>query len=138
MSDLAIHGGSRSISSDLPPMFPGGMRIGNQYLTLTFSGELEEKLVLEVLHSKKLFRYGGPPGSGPSKVDQLEREFAEAMRCKYAVAVSSGTAALMCALAALGVGHGDEVIIPAYTWYVVVVHWNGISDEQLILINQIN
>jgi 8-amino-3,8-dideoxy-alpha-D-manno-octulosonate transaminase len=38
------------------------------------------------------------------------------MGTSHAVAVSSGFASLVCGLAALGVGPGDEVIIPAYTW----------------------
>jgi 8-amino-3,8-dideoxy-alpha-D-manno-octulosonate transaminase len=39
------------------------------------------------------------------------------MQCRYALGVTSGTAALQCAMAALGVGPGDEVILPAWTWY---------------------
>src|SRR5258708_27288311 len=39
------------------------------------------------------------------------------MKTKYALAVTSGTAALHVAMAALEVGPGDEVIIPAWTWY---------------------
>ena len=40
--------------------------------------------------------------------------------CRYAVAVANGTAALRCALAALGVGCGDEVIMPAFTFVATV------------------
>ena len=86
-------------------MYPGGMRI---------SGE-EEEAVLEVLRSKRLFRYYGP-GTTRSRVAELEEAFARVMGVKHAAAVSSGSAALMCALAGLGVGPGDEVIVPAYTW----------------------
>jgi 8-amino-3,8-dideoxy-alpha-D-manno-octulosonate transaminase len=46
----------------------------------------------------------------------LEKEFAEKYGFKYALAVTSGTAALETALAALGVGPGDEVIVPAWSW----------------------
>ena len=38
------------------------------------------------------------------------------MGVSYALAVNSGTSALVCALAGLGVGPGDEVLVPAYTW----------------------
>jgi 8-amino-3,8-dideoxy-alpha-D-manno-octulosonate transaminase len=86
-------------------MYPGGMRIGAE----------EEAAVLAVLRSKRLFRYYGPY-AGKSKVAEFEREFAACVRTPHAVAVSSGTAALVCALAGLGVGPGDEVIVPAYTW----------------------
>jgi dTDP-4-amino-4,6-dideoxygalactose transaminase len=78
-------------------------------------GREEEEAVLEVLRSKRLFRYYGP-ASGPSKVAELEEAFAAVIGTKHCAAVSSGSAALMCALAGLGIGPGDEVIVPAYTW----------------------
>ena len=51
------------------------------------------------------------------KVATFEKEFAAYMQTKYALAVSSGTAALQCSMAALGIGPGDEVILPAWTWH---------------------
>jgi perosamine synthetase len=48
-------------------------------------------------------------------VEEFERRFAEYCGCKYGVATNSGTTALHLALAALKVGPGDEVIIPAFT-----------------------
>jgi len=51
------------------------------------------------------------------KVLTFEKELAARMQTKYALAVTSGTAALTTALAALGVGPGDEVILPAWSWY---------------------
>ena len=51
--------------------------------------------MLEVLRSKRLFRYYGPQ-PGPSKVAEFEQAFAAHMGAPYAVAVSSGTGALMC------------------------------------------
>lgn len=48
-------------------------------------------------------------------VERFERAWAEYVGAKHGVAVSSGTAALHCALAALGIGKGDEVIVPAFT-----------------------
>jgi 8-amino-3,8-dideoxy-alpha-D-manno-octulosonate transaminase len=102
---LAIEGGTPAVTSPLPRMYPGGLRIGCE----------EEEAVLEVLRSKRLFRYYGPT-PGPSRVAELEEAFAAVMGVKHAAAVSSGSGALMCALAGLGVGPGDEVIVPAYTW----------------------
>jgi len=61
----------------------------------------------------------------PKKVKTFEEKYAEYMGAKYALAVTSGTAALDCAVVALEVGPGDEVIVPAYTWwsdYTCVVH----------------
>jgi 8-amino-3,8-dideoxy-alpha-D-manno-octulosonate transaminase len=102
---LAIDGGTPAITHPLPQMYPGALRIGAE----------EEEAILEVLRSKRLFRYYGP-SSDDSKVAEFERQFAASMRTPHAVAVSSGTAALVCGLAALGIGPGDEVIVPAYTW----------------------
>ncbi len=102
---LAIDGGTPAIHKPLPPMYPGGMRIDEE----------EEVAVLEVLRTKRLFRYYGP-NPGESKVAELEKEFAARMGAKHALAVTSGTAALICGLTGLGIGSGDEVILPAYTW----------------------
>jgi len=53
--------------------------------------------------------------TGP-RVEEFERDFAAYVGCDHAVAVSSGTAALHVMLAALGVGAGDEVLVPAMTF----------------------
>jgi len=53
--------------------------------------------------------------TGP-KTKRFEREFAEAVGAPYAIAVNSATAALHLALDALGIGLGDEVIVPVYTF----------------------
>jgi len=103
--DLAINGGIPAKQQPDPPMYPGGMLVGAE----------EEAAVLEVLRSKRLFRYHGAT-PGPSKVQALEDAFAANKGVNYAVAVTSGTAALITGLQSLGVGPGDEVIVPAYTW----------------------
>ncbi len=74
--------------------------------------ELEEINDLFNKESVTLYRYG--PNN--YKTRELEREFAKYMGVKYAHAVSSGTAAIHCALAAVGVGPGDEVITTAWTF----------------------
>ena len=102
---LAISGGEPAKQQPDPPMYPGGMAIDEE----------EEAAVLEVLRSKRLFRYYGPSDS-PSKVADLEDAFAENKGGQYALGVTSGTAALICGLRGLGIGPGDEVIVPAYTW----------------------
>src|SRR6185295_16978068 len=60
-------------------------------------------------------RAGSVSSLGP-QVGEFESAFAARLRVPYAVAVSSGTAALHLALAALGVGPGDEVIVPDLTF----------------------
>lgn len=104
-ADLAINGGKPARQRKPPPMYPGGNLIDQE----------EEASVLETLRARRLFRYYGPV-EGPSKVDQLEAEFARTTGVRYSLAVTSGTAALICGLHGLGIGPGDEVIVPAYTW----------------------
>jgi len=101
---LALYGGKPVRDKPLPPMYPGAM----------FIDEQEEKAVLEVLRSKSLFRYYGPNFLG--KVAKFEKAFANYIGVKHCLAVTSGTASLYVALKALGIGPGDEVIVPAYTW----------------------
>lgn len=52
-----------------------------------------------------------------SKVEEFEKLFAAHVGAKYVLAVNSGTSALIAALVAAGVGPGDEVIVPAYTFF---------------------
>lgn len=80
-------------------------------------GAEEEALVLDVLRRKEPFRYYGlNPAAPPPMVAQLEREFRDYIGTDYALAVSSGTAALEVALAAMGIGPDDEVIVTAWSW----------------------
>src|ERR1700722_12089881 len=51
-----------------------------------------------------------------SRVEAFEKAFAERHRVRHAVAVTSGTTGLHLMLAAAGIGPGDEVIVPAFTW----------------------
>ena len=62
------------------------------------------------------FRYYNPR----SKTEQFERLVAEKVGTAHALAVNSGTSALIAALVAAGVGPGDEVIVPAYTFFASV------------------
>jgi dTDP-4-amino-4,6-dideoxygalactose transaminase len=50
-------------------------------------------------------------------VDEFESQLARHTGVKHALTVTSGTGALICALAAAGIGPGDEVLVPAYTWF---------------------
>ena len=81
-------------------------------------GEEERAAVLEVLESRSLFRYYGPHLLG--RTAAFEAAVCEQLGAAHAVATSSGTAALRAALAALGVGCGDEVIVPAFTFVATV------------------
>jgi dTDP-4-amino-4,6-dideoxygalactose transaminase len=103
---LAIHGGPKAKTTPNIPMYPGGLEIGEE----------ERKEVLEVLDRKYLFRYYGPQ-EYPSKVRELEVTFADMVGSQHALAVNSCTSALITALIAVGVGPGDEVIVPGYTFF---------------------
>jgi len=84
-------------------------------------GQEEIDEAMEVLESGFLFRYGISIGDEmdprfKAKVFKLEEEVAKLAGVGHAVAVNSGTSALLASLAAIGVGPGDEVIIPGYTF----------------------
>jgi len=80
-------------------------------------GKEEEKEVLEVLRDRWLFRYGDEKDPAfKRKVKTLEEMVQQKFGTKHALAVTSGTAALITALSALGIGPGDEVIVPGYTF----------------------
>jgi len=77
-------------------------------------GDDEQAAVAAVLKSQSLFRYYGHDLQGT--VEAFERGVAEQLGVPHALATSSGTAALTASLAALGVGPGDEVVVPAVTF----------------------
>ena len=92
---LALHGGSPIRSKQLP--------YGRQQID-----EADVAAVMEVLHSDWLT-------TGP-KVPAFEDAFAKETGTNHAVAVSNGTAALHAAMYAIGIGPGDEVIVPTMTF----------------------
>jgi 8-amino-3,8-dideoxy-alpha-D-manno-octulosonate transaminase len=102
---LARDGGAPARTRPDPPMFPGGMELGDE----------EVAAATRVLAGKNVFRYYGV-GEGPHEVADFELEFAAHLGAKHALCVNAGSSALICGLIGAGVGKGDEVIIPAYTW----------------------
>jgi dTDP-4-amino-4,6-dideoxygalactose transaminase len=85
---------------------------------LSVFGQEEEAEVLDVLRSRELSRYrfdddGTAP---PSKVRSFETEFAALTGSPFCLATNSCTSALLAGLLAAGIGPGDEVIVPAYTF----------------------
>ncbi len=82
-----------------------------------FFGDEEKKEVMEVLESGYLSRYGDESNPAfKAKVGNYEKQMAQTMGAEYCVAVNSGTSALMACLFAMGIGPGDEVIVPGYTF----------------------
>ena len=77
----------------------------------------ERKEVNDVLETGILMRYGfDGPRKGIWKSKELEEAICKTFASKYAQLTSSGTSALTTALSALGIGYGDEVIIPSFTF----------------------
>ena len=91
-----------------PREFPG----------IHYYGREEEEAVLRVIRNKSPFRYYG--ASFLQEANHLEEEMAKRLGRKYAQAVSSGTNGLRVALSALGVGPGQEVLIPGFFWVSTV------------------
>ena len=111
-----------TISKNSAMAIEGGNPVRSKPLRSTFYGpefyddkELAE--LRDVLGKRRPFRWYGPGAQPPMKVLTFERELAQRMQTKFALAVTSGTGALTTALAALEVGPGDEVILPAWSWY---------------------
>lgn len=76
--------------------------------------EMEIQSLKEVLQSENWWRNAG------SQVKAFEREFAEYQGCKSGISITNGTVAIEIALKALGIGEGDEVIVPDFTFFSTV------------------
>jgi dTDP-4-amino-4,6-dideoxygalactose transaminase len=104
MDTLAVHGGPRAIAQPIPGGPGGGAGV-------SLLGDEEVRAAESVLRSGRLFRF-----HPESQVRAFEREAAAWIGAEHALMVNSGTSALICAMAGLGIGPGDEVIVPAYTY----------------------
>ncbi len=80
-------------------------------------GTEERKELNDVLQNGILMRYGfDGPRKGVWKAKELEQAICKTFGSKYAQLTSSGTSALTTAMAALGIGYGDEIIMPTFTF----------------------
>ncbi|WP_047832596.1 aminotransferase class I/II-fold pyridoxal phosphate-dependent enzyme [Robinsoniella sp. RHS] len=108
MEQLAIDGG-KPVKTNPFPGWP-------------YSDDREYELVTEVLRSRKWWRMNG------NRVEEFEQKFAQMHNAKYCLGLTNGTHAIELALSALGIGAGDEVIIPAFTFIstaVAVIYCNA-------------
>jgi len=104
-------------SGDFPYAFPG----------TNWMDEAEQQAVADVIAKRAVFRFYGP--NEPTHALALEATARRLYGRKFALAVNSGTGALASAMLALGIGPGDEVIVPAFFWVATVgavVHCNAI------------
>ncbi len=101
MPRLAINGGTKTIDRQLGKDWP-------------VFGDIEREHLMEVLESGRWWRGGGDAET--SKVTRFEQAFAQFQDAKFGVAITNGTQAIECALKAIGIKPGDEVIVPAATF----------------------
>jgi 8-amino-3,8-dideoxy-alpha-D-manno-octulosonate transaminase len=80
-----------------------------------YCDDLEVKAIERVIKNKKLFRYQGKEIE--TECSLFEKDFAKHLNVKNTVLLSSGTNALVNALFCAGIGPGDEVLVPAYTFF---------------------
>jgi len=100
-NDLALFGGERAVTSQQEDMF--------KWPVIT---ERHEQAVLEVL------RAGGMSGFDLTK--EFEKKYAQLLGREYGLAYHNGTAAILGALYGMGIGVGDEVIVPSLTYWATV------------------
>jgi dTDP-4-amino-4,6-dideoxygalactose transaminase len=83
---------------------------------LDLVGEEELAELADVIRSAHLSRYGPDDESFPAKVRHFEQDVAARVGVRHALAVNAGTSGLYLALTGLGIGPGDEVIVPGFTF----------------------
>lgn len=114
---LAIDGGTPVITEGIPSGMHGPSVIDQR----------EIDAAAEVLKSGKLFRF-----CEGSHVAAFQEEAAELVGVKHALMVNSGTSALICGLTGVGVGPGDEVIVPGYTYISTTASVVGVGAVPVI------
>src|SRR6476659_1121081 len=102
MSELASEGG-RAIRMRSWPQWPR-------------STAALEATVTAALRSGRWAVSGLSNGQGDAYDTQFARAFADYNGVEFCIPTANGTSALMCAMRALGIGAGDEVIVPGLTW----------------------
>lgn len=106
---LAINGGK--------PVREKALWAGESGMGTEYYDDKERNRVDEVVASHNPFRWYGRGANPPMQCADFEKAFGRRMQRRYVLGVTSGTAALQCAMAALSLGPGDEMILPAWTWY---------------------
>jgi dTDP-4-amino-4,6-dideoxygalactose transaminase len=103
--ELAINGGTPVRTRPWPAPYYGASVLGEE----------EMAMLAEVIAQRSPFRAYGE--GHPHMVDDFEREACAYFGTRYALATATGSGSFYCAMAGLGIGPGDEVIIPSFGWY---------------------
>ncbi|MBT9138840.1 MAG: 8-amino-3,8-dideoxy-alpha-D-manno-octulosonate transaminase [Syntrophomonadaceae bacterium] len=121
--DLALNSGQKSIKKfegkDKPKIgIEEFMELADTWgYSVSASAKIKKIIKKENIPAPHLARYYNP---GKSKVDKLEEYAVELFGARYALGVNSGTSALNAAYVGCGIGPGDEVIVPGYTFFATV------------------
>jgi dTDP-4-amino-4,6-dideoxygalactose transaminase len=124
LTPSAVLGGIKNFTpilsgdNDKPALLGGAKAFPGNFPSWPFYDGAEEQALIDVLKTGKWGRLDG------SITAKFEEEYAQMMGMKHSLAVANGTTALFTMLGAIGVGPGDEVIMPVYTFvatYNVVV-----------------
>lgn len=103
-AELAVQGGPKAVTLNIPPALQG----------VTEIGQAEIDAVTHVLKRKTIWRFLNDDSVSESIA--LENKYRQWCDAEYALAVGGGTCALIAAMAGVGLGSGDEVIVPGYTY----------------------
>ncbi len=113
-------------------LFGGKRTINYQFKRFNTIGIEEINSVVKVMESGKLSNFlgsWGPEFYGGKYVKALEKAFQKKYNVKYALAVNSWTSGLICAVGALDIEPGDEIILTPFTMSAcaaAIIHWNAI------------
>lgn len=111
---LLLKGLKLNAATDVPALMGGTPVRRAKWPSWPIFNQAEENGILDVLRSGVWWR-----GEG-KRVAEFERAYAQMMGSRFCLATANGTSALVTSLGALGVGAGDEVVIPPYTFVATV------------------
>lgn len=104
-----------AMAATMKPALLGGTKTRSaRWPTWPVWDKTDEEAILGALRSGRWYRVGG------SKVDAFEKQYASLTGAAHCLATANGTSALLTSMAAMGIGAGDEVIVPAYTFIATV------------------
>ncbi len=114
-SAVGLGGRNAPAAGDEPLAILGGKPVRRErFSSWPIVEENDEKAWMEVLRKKKWCRIDG------DYANRFEETWARMMGAKHCIAVANGTSALITSMAALGIGPGDEVLVPPYTFVATI------------------